>query len=116
MVRQCCKLPDGLVEHTLQVPLGQGRTLQVLVSSDLLGHDQGLVVRDRLHALGSQTLQGGRVFSQVELGADEDDRDGRGMVIDLREPLNKEVSESLCMYGLTGEGIPWHGRCQRRAG
>jgi hypothetical protein len=57
------------------------------VGADILSHNQGLVVRDGLHALGAQTLQRGGVFSQVQLGADEDDGDGRRVVVDLREPL-----------------------------
>jgi hypothetical protein len=80
--------PDSLVEHTLQIPLRESRTLQILVRSDLLSHEQGLVVRHRLHSLGPQALQRCRVFSQVKLGADEDDGDGRGVVVDFWEPLD----------------------------
>jgi hypothetical protein len=57
------------------------------VRADVLGDHQGLVVRHGLHALGAQALEGSRVLSQVELGADEDDGDGGGVVVDLREPL-----------------------------
>lgn len=55
--------------------------------ADILSHHQGLVVRHWLHTLGAQALERSGVLSQVELGADEDDRDGRGVVVDLREPL-----------------------------
>lgn len=85
-------MPDGLVKHTLQIPLRQGRTLKVLMRSDLLGHDQGLVVRDGLHPLGAQALEGGGVFSQIKLGADEDDGDRWGVMVDLGKPLDKYLS------------------------
>lgn len=62
--------------------------------SDLLCYNKGLVVRDGLHALGSQALEGGRVFSQIELGADEDDGDRRSVMVNLWEPL-----EAHCVSG-----------------
>jgi hypothetical protein len=62
------------------------------VGADVLGHNKGLVVRDGLHALGAQALQRGRVFSQVQLGADEDDGDGWGVVVDLGEPLYSNLA------------------------
>ena len=37
-------LPDGLVENALEVSLGQCRALEVLVSPDLLGTHQSLLV------------------------------------------------------------------------
>jgi hypothetical protein len=81
-------IPDSLIEHALQISLGEGRAFQVLVGANLLGHDQGLIIRYGLHSLGSQALQGSWVFSQIKLGADEDDGDRGRMVIDLREPLD----------------------------
>lgn len=80
-------LPDSLIKDTLEIPLGQSRALQVLVGADLLGHDQGLVVRNWLHSLGSQALQGSGVLSQVKLSTDQDDWDRRCVVVDLGEPL-----------------------------
>lgn len=55
--------------------------------ADLLGHGQGLLVRDRLHLAGSQGLGGCAIVSQVELGADQDDGDIGGVVFDLGVPL-----------------------------
>jgi len=37
---------DGLIKDVLQSLLGQGRALQVLGSSNLLGEPQSLLVRD----------------------------------------------------------------------
>ena len=56
--------------------------------ADLLGDDQGLLVRDGLHLAGAEGVGGGAVISQVELGAHQDDGDAGGVVFDLREPLN----------------------------
>lgn len=85
-------VPDGFVKHALQVTLRQCRALEVLMCADLLGHGQGLLVRDGLHLSGSQGLGGVAVVSQVELGAHEDDGDVGGVVFDLRIPLVAEVS------------------------
>ena len=56
--------------------------------ADLLGDDQGLLVRDGLHLAGAEGVGGGAVISQVELGAHQDDGDAGGVVFDLREPLH----------------------------
>lgn len=80
-------IPDGLVENTFQVPLGKSRALEVLVSLDILGALQRLVIRYRLHSLLSETLQCLGVFSQIELSANKYDGDVGRVVVDLWEPL-----------------------------
>lgn len=85
--RNSISVPNGLVENTLEVPLGQGGTFKVLVCLDVLGALQGLVIGYRLHFLLSEALEGLRVFSQIKLGANEDDRDVGSMVVDFWEPL-----------------------------
>lgn len=55
--------------------------------ADLLGHSQGLFVRDGLHLAGSEGFSGRAVVSQVELSANKDYGDVGGMVIDLGVPL-----------------------------
>jgi hypothetical protein len=67
--------------------LCQRRTLEVLMCANLLGHSQGLFVRDGLHLACSEGFDRVAVVSQVELGADEDDGDIGGVVFDLGEPL-----------------------------
>jgi hypothetical protein len=46
--------PNCLVKDALQIPLSQGRALEILVSPDLLGTDESLVVGNRLHPLLSE--------------------------------------------------------------
>jgi hypothetical protein len=58
------------------------------VRFDFFGADQSLVVRNRLHSLRAEALQGGGVLSKIELGAHQNDRDVGGMVINLRIPLD----------------------------
>ena len=82
-------VPNSLVEHALQISLSECGTLQVLVCPDLLSDDQGLVIRNWLHALLSQALKCSGILSQVELRTNEDDRHGRSMVINLGEPLRQ---------------------------
>jgi hypothetical protein len=55
--------------------------------ADLLGHGQGLFVGNGLHLACAEGFYSRAVVSQIELGADEDDGDIRGVVFDLREPL-----------------------------
>lgn len=55
--------------------------------ADLLGHGQGLLVRDGLHLTGSEGFSGRAIVSQIELSADKDDGDVGGMMIDLGVPL-----------------------------
>lgn len=55
--------------------------------ADLLRHRQGLLVGNRLHFPLAEGLGGCAVVSQIELGADQDDRDVGGMVFNLGEPL-----------------------------
>jgi hypothetical protein len=79
--------PDSFIKHTLQVPLSQGGTFQVLVCSNLLCDNQGLIVGDWLHTLLSQALEGSGILSEIELRADEDDGNRGRMVVNLGEPL-----------------------------
>lgn len=82
---------DGLVEDALQVALGERRALQVLVRLDLPGAYQGLLVGHGLHSLLPQGLESRGVFSQIELGADEDNGDVGRVVVNLGVPLGLDV-------------------------
>lgn len=62
--------PDSLVEDALEIPLRQGRALEVLVCLDLLCAHESLVVRDSLHALLAEGVERGGILSQIELRAD----------------------------------------------
>lgn len=79
--------PNSLIEDALEVSLGQGRALEVLVRANLLGANKRLIERDGLHALRSQALKSDGVFSQIQLGANKDDWDVGRVVVDLGEPL-----------------------------
>jgi hypothetical protein len=80
-------LPDRLVEHALQVTLGERRTFQVLLCPDLLGDHDGLLVLYGGHLLLAQALLGSLVVPQVELRTDENNGDVGRMMVDLRVPL-----------------------------
>lgn len=54
---------------------------------DVLGSSESFIIGDGLHSLLTQALDGVLVLPQIELGADEDDRDVGGMVTDLGVPL-----------------------------
>merc|ERR1712233_217335 len=84
---------DGFIEHSLQSLLGQSRALQILGSVDFLGELETLLVGDGSQLLFGQTLNGGLVLSQIQLGSDNEDRNVRAMVVDFRVPLGLDVLE-----------------------
>lgn len=93
-------VPNSFVENTLEVALGESRALEVFVCANLLCANQRLLVRHRLHALLSQRLESCTVFSQIELCADKNDGNIRGMVIDLGIPLcYQSVGSPWCIRG-----------------
>ena len=87
--------PDGFVENALQVTLSQGRALKILAGLDFLGASQRLLIRNRFHSLRAQRVKCCSVFTQIELGAHQDDRDIRGVVVDFGVPL---VSQVISIY------------------
>ena len=86
-------VPDRLVKHALQVPLGERGALEVLLRLDLLGDHDGLLVLYRRHLLLPQALLGSLVVPQIELGTDEDDGHAGRVVVNLGEPLRLDVVE-----------------------
>jgi hypothetical protein len=80
-------VPNGFVKDALQVALGEGGALEVLLCLDLFCDHDGLLVLDRRHLLLPQRLLGRLVVPQIELGADEDNGNAGRMVIYLRVPL-----------------------------
>lgn len=87
-------LPDGFVEHALQVSLGESGAFKVLLSLDFFGYSKSLLVGDRFHLLGSKALGHILVLSQIQLCTDENDGNIRSMVFDFGVPL---CDFSLCL-------------------
>ena len=84
---------DRFIEHALQIPLGQGRALEVLDRLDLLGNLHCLFVLYGLHLTLAQLLFDFWVIAQVELSSDEDDWDAGCVMLYLRVPLLKESGQ-----------------------
>lgn len=55
--------------------------------ANFLSNRQRLLVRDGLHLPRSKGLNRVAIVAEIELGADQDDGNVRGMVFDFREPL-----------------------------
>jgi len=83
--------PDSLIEDGLQSLLRESGTLQVFHCPDVTSHLHALSVLDRHHATVPKLLNGRWVFSQIKLGANQDDRRSRSMVRDFRVPLGPDV-------------------------
>lgn len=113
VARGAFHIPDSFVEHTLQIALCKGRTFEVLVRTDLLGHGQRLLVRYGFHLSCAKAVCGRSIVSQVQLGTDEDDGNVGGMMFDLRIPLrthHRSVTARIaCSLG-TPQQAPWDGR------
>lgn len=56
---------------------------------DVLGGSKSFVIGDGFHPLLAETLDGVGVLPQIELRADQNDRDVGSVVADLREPLQR---------------------------
>lgn len=79
--------PNSLVKDALEVSLRESRALEVLVSLNFLGTDEGLLIGHGLHALLPQRVEGGGVVAKIELGADENNGDVGSVVVDFGVPL-----------------------------
>lgn len=91
------RLPDSLVKDALEVSLRESRALEVLVSLNFLGTNEGLLVRHGLHALLSQGVESGAVLAEIEFGADEDDGNVGSVMLDFGAPL--ELGQCLAGEG-----------------
>jgi hypothetical protein len=78
---------NRLVKDTLQIPLRERGALQILDGADLLGDLHRLLVLYGRHFALAQLLTHFGIVAEVEFGADEDDRDPGGVVLDFGEPL-----------------------------
>ena len=65
---------NGLVEHRFETLLRQRRALHVLDGTNLFRHLHALFVRHGGLALGFEFGQGLGILSQIQLGADQDQR------------------------------------------
>lgn len=79
------------------------------MSSDLLRAHQGLIVGNRLHSLLPERLESRGVFTQIELGSDEDNGNVRRMMIDLGVPLMIcQLIVLVCRCLAAGvDHVPW---------
>lgn len=84
---------DRFIEYALQIPLRQGRALEVLDRLDLLGNLHCLFVLYGLHFTLAQLLFDFGVVAQVELRSDQDDWDAGCVMLYLRVPLRSESGQ-----------------------
>jgi len=84
---------NGLVKNGLETLLGQRRALHHLVASNFLAEGEGRFVSDGCLLLGGKLLDGGSIFSQINLGSDQDEGNVGAVVRNLRIPLGPQVLE-----------------------
>lgn len=80
-----------LVEHVLQLVLGEGAALDVLDGAEVLGHALAVLFPHRLHLLFGELIAHARVLAKVDLGAHDEAGDARAVVVDLGKPLLPDV-------------------------
>ncbi len=80
---------NGLVEGTLEAFSSERRALHVRDGADVPPHLLSLSRRDRFLSLAPELLHALGVLSQVQSGADQDDRHTGRVVVQLWEPLRK---------------------------
>lgn len=61
--------------------------------ANLLGDGQRLLIGDGLHLPLAKGLCSRAIISQIELGADKNDGDIRGVVLDLGVPLHRQKGQ-----------------------
>jgi hypothetical protein len=83
-----------LIKHVLQLELRQSRALHVLDSAKVLGHTLAVFFPHRLHLLLAKLIAHLLVLAQICLSANNEARDTRAVVVDLREPLFPYVLET----------------------
>lgn len=80
---------------------------------DITRHTSGLLIRDRYHPPLTQLFNSLRIFPQIQLGTDQDERNIRCMVTNLGIPLpvpkmeRKELKVSIILSSEKGKGTVW---------
>jgi hypothetical protein len=82
-----------LVEHVLELILGQSTALHIFDSTELLGHAFTILPPYWRHLLLSELLADARVVAQIDLGADDEAGDAGTVMMNFGEPLLADVLE-----------------------
>ena len=82
-----------LVKNVLELVLCQSTALDILDSTEFLGHALSVLPAHRRHLLLGEFVADAGVVPQVNLGAHNEARDTRAVVVDLGEPLLANVLE-----------------------
>ena len=84
---------DGFVEHLLEAFLREGGTFKVFESAEFVGEVLVLLFADWLPVLLAEAVHGVAVVTEIGLGADENEGDSAGVVLDFWVPLLLDVLE-----------------------
>lgn len=86
-------VPTHLVKNVLQLVLGERAALDVPHGTQLLGHLLAILLPHGRHLLLAQLLAHAGIIAQIGLGADDEARHARAVVVHLGEPLFPDVLE-----------------------
>jgi hypothetical protein len=82
-----------LIEYVLQLVLRQRRALDILDCTQFSRHPLAVLALDRRHSLFGELVLDRVVLAQIDLGADNQARHARAVVMHLGEPLLADVLE-----------------------
>ena len=80
-----------LIEHILQLVLGQRRAFNIFDSTEVLGHPFAVLLPYGRHPLLGELLFDRRVLSKIDLGPNNQAGNAGTVVVDLWEPLLSDV-------------------------
>ena len=82
-----------LIKNILQLKLRQCTALDVLDSSEILGHAFTILSSNWLHFLLGQLFSNAGILTQIDLGTDNQARHAGAVVMHLGEPFFADVFE-----------------------
>jgi hypothetical protein len=100
-------VPDGFVEHALEIALSEGRAFQILLSLDFPADLKSFFVLYRSGTHLPHALLGGFIVAKIELGANEDDGYSGRVVLNLGRPLIDRISAFVRTEASSRVFIPW---------
>lgn len=90
-------LPDRFVKYRFESSLGECRTFNVFNCSDLFSHFIRTFPIDWFHSLLTESFLGGRIFSEIEFGSNQNDGYVWCVMIDFRKPLLLVMNIEDCL-------------------
>jgi len=87
-IRRIQHSPNSFIEDVLQTGLREGTAFHVSDAMKFLGQVFGLLLRNRSHPLVLKTCEGVRIFTEIDLGTDQQFRYVGAVVPTRKKKIN----------------------------